>query len=187
MKKYKSKNHKTSIFTWLIIETILIFAVATISIALYDIYINIEVSDVDSYVAEKISKETIKNEDEDISEILENVSKSIVGISKITNNDEGIFSINSETTLSLGSGIIVSQDGLILTNEHVSGAKYSKCYVSIYGGGKEYQGTVVWADNDIDLSLIKIEKLGLTEATLGNSESIKARKHRICYRKPNRS
>jgi len=55
----------------------------------------------------------------------------LYGISKIETNDTSIFSINSEKTLSLGSGIIVSEEGYILTNEHVSGSKYSKCYITL--------------------------------------------------------
>lgn len=57
--------------------------------------------------------------------------KVLFGISKIEVNDTSIFSLGSEKTLSLGSGIVISEDGYILTNEHVSGAKYSKCYVTL--------------------------------------------------------
>ena len=97
----------------------------------------------------------------------------LFGISKIITNDTGIFSFNSEKTLHLGSGIVVSSEGYILTNQHVSGNKYSKCYVNIEGDEKEYQGTVVWADSDLDLAIIKIEKVGLSECTLGDSDKIK--------------
>jgi len=99
--------------------------------------------------------------------------KALFGISKITTNDTGIFSINSVKTLSLGSGMIVSDNGYILTNEHVSGERYSKCYITIEGDSKEYPGTVVWSDSDIDLSIIKIEKLGLIEAKLGDSDKLR--------------
>ena len=50
------------------------------------------------------------------------------GISKIENNDTSIFSINSEKTLSLGSGVIVSENGYILSNEHVTGSRYRLKY-----------------------------------------------------------
>lgn len=72
-----------------------------------------------------------------------------------------------------GSGIILTDNGYILSNEHVTGSKYSKCYISIAGENKEYQGTVVWSDSDIDLSIIKIEKLGLIPANLGDSDKIR--------------
>lgn len=173
MKNYKKKNKKTNILAWIIGEAIFIFIIATASIVLYDMYINIDVDQYESYSVEKTVKEVSTNNTENISQVLEEASKSVVGISKIVSNDTGIFSINSEKTLSLGSGIILSDNGYILTNEHVSGSKYSKCYISIAGEKEEYQGTVVWSDSDIDLSIIKIEKLGLIPANLGNSDKIR--------------
>lgn len=175
MKNYKKKEKKPHLLTWLIWEAVFIFIVATASIVLYDMYINVDVEEYKDYQIEKTSKSKEVNVENvsDISETLENVSRSVVGISKIVTNDTGIFSLNAEKTLSLGSGIIVTSDGYILTNEHVSGGKYSKCYVSIEGEEKEYQGSVIWADSDIDLSLIKIEKVGLEAANLGDSDKIK--------------
>lgn len=175
MKNYNKKGKKTHILTWLIGEAIFIFVVATSAIILYDMYINIDVEKYDTYTSEKVTKEvSISNKEEktDVSRMLENVSRSVVGISKIISNDTGIFSLNSEKSLSLGSGIIVSDNGYILTNEHVSGGKYSKCYVSIPETKEEYPGTVVWADSDIDLAIIKIERLGLQAVKLGNSDEI---------------
>ena len=74
--------------------------------------------------------------------------------------------------MSLGSGIIVTDDGYILTNEHVSGGKYSKCYVTLESGD-EYSGTVIWSDSDIDLSIVKVDKRKLIPATLGDSDNIR--------------
>lgn len=110
----------------------------------------------------------------------------LFGISKIVSNDTGIFSINSEKTRSLGSGIIISDNGYILTNEHVSGGKYSKCYVNIQDTKNEYPGTVVWADSDIDLSIVKIERLGLKPARLGDSDKIRIGNRSICNRESDR-
>lgn len=39
--------------------------------------------------------------------------------------------------------------------------------------GDEYVGRVIWSDSDIDLSIVKIEKMGLTPIILGNSDDIK--------------
>lgn len=174
---YKKKSKKPHILTWLIWEAVFIFIIATASIVLYDMYINIDATPKESYTAKKTVKEVNAEKEAGISEILENTCKSVVGISKIVTNDTGIFSINSEKTLSLGSGIIVTDNGYILTNEHVSGNKYSKCYVTIEGEKEEYQGTVVWADSDIDLSIIKIEKLGLTPGILGDSDKLRIGKN----------
>ena len=117
--KEKNKNH---LFIKLILELLIVFIIATMAIVLYDMYINIEIED-NSYNVEKVSKDINTKDAEDISIILENVAKSVVGISKIENLDSSIFNLNAEKKLSLGSGIIVASNGYILTNEHVSRRK----------------------------------------------------------------
>ncbi len=69
-----------------------------------------------------------------------------------------------------GSGIIISEDGYIVTNEHVvDGA--SEISV-ILNTGEEYKATLVGADEKSDLAVLKIDKNNLVPATLGNSENI---------------
>ena len=75
--KTKEKN-KTHILSRLFSQILLIFLVATMTIVLYDMYINIEVEENDIYVAEKLSKEITTVNTEDISQMLEKVSKSVV-------------------------------------------------------------------------------------------------------------
>lgn len=69
---------RTHTLTWFIGETLLIFTVATISIVLYDMYINIDVDKETKYETQKIAKEVNTEETEDISVTLENASKSVV-------------------------------------------------------------------------------------------------------------
>lgn len=78
MNSYKKKKNKTNIVMWLIGELIFIFIVATASIVLYDMYINIDVVEYDEYVAKKTVKEVNTENTSDISDTLENVSKSVV-------------------------------------------------------------------------------------------------------------
>ena len=69
-----------------------------------------------------------------------------------------------------GSGIIISDDGYIVTNEHVvSGATELSV---ITNTGEEYSAKLIGADNKSDLAVIKIEATGLIPATLGNSEEL---------------
>ncbi|MGX1548476.1 S1C family serine protease [Streptomyces adustus] len=72
---------------------------------------------------------------------------------------------------STGSGVIITSDGEIVTNNHViSGASTIKVSTS---DGKEYTAKVVGTDSKKDLALIKLENAsGLTVATLGNSDGI---------------
>ena len=79
MKSYKENNKKNNKLIDAIEELILIFVVATISIVLYDIYINTDTASQQSYETLKTAKEIeTENTGEDISEILENTSKSVV-------------------------------------------------------------------------------------------------------------
>lgn len=69
-----------------------------------------------------------------------------------------------------GSGVIISADGLILTNEHVvHGA--SEITVTLFDGRK-FKGTVKGADRLTDIALVKIDGRGLPAASLGDSDAI---------------
>jgi serine protease Do len=71
---------------------------------------------------------------------------------------------------SLGSGVIINQDGYILTNEHVvSGADELKVTLT---DGKEYKGKIVGQDHTSDLAVIKIEGRRFPNAPLGDSDSL---------------
>ncbi len=171
-KRGVNDNLKTVVITMSVL-----FFITIMGFYLFNVYINIDISKEDEktpYTVTKTSQTVseIKEEDKTITEVIEVVSKSVVGISKLKENGTSIFLQNGTTKLGLGTGLIVSSDGYILTNEHVSGSKYSNCYVTLENG-KEYQANVVWADSDLDLSIIKINVKGLSYATLGNSDEIK--------------
>lgn len=70
-----------------------------------------------------------------------------------------------------GSGIIISDDGYILTNNHVV-ENASQVNVSLHNK-EQYEATVVGTDPLTDLAVIKIEKNNLPEAYLGDSDKIK--------------
>jgi len=109
---------------------------------------------------------------EDIPEMLENATETVVGISKIKNVGSTIFLQNGTSDLGVGSGVIISENGYILTNWHVSGDKYSSCYVTLETGNT-YTGNVVWADSNLDLSIVKINMTGLKYIRLADSDNIK--------------
>lgn len=81
-----------------------------------------------------------------------------------------------------GSGVILSEDGYILTNNHViSSADSSSFYqvsdaksikVKIYGDDTEYSAEIIGTDSQTDLAVLKIDKTGLTAAELGDSSSV---------------
>lgn len=129
-------------------------------------------------------------------EVAEKVGKSVVAISGLFKEKAKAFSFgspfgNSEVSLSerffeeffgsfpenehrrmgLGSGLIISEDGHILTNEHVIfGANQIKVTLS---DGRQFKAEIKGADRRSDLAVIKIESEGLTPAKLSDSDKLK--------------
>ena len=170
--KKKNKIKKT------IIIFIIIICICLISIYLVNTYAKIDISS-SNYQTERVistvNEQTVEKAEENsqkVADILENTMKSVVGISKLKDAGNSIFSNNSETSLGLGTGIIVSENGYILSNEHVTGGKFSTCYITLENN-KKYDGKVVWCDTDLDLSITKIEANNLTAAQLGDSSKIR--------------
>lgn len=118
--------------------------------------------------------ENVEQESKTIADVLEKVSQSVVGISRIKSHSNSIFSsTGSYNELGLGTGIIVSNNGYILSNCHVTGEELSTCYVTLENG-YTYEGSVVWCDVDLDLSITKIDATNLPYATIGDSSNIKS-------------
>ena len=174
MYEYRRRESKVK---RIFVTVLLMLIVAAVSIFIYDMYVDIDVYSSEqpnqnsgatrnSYTQKEIDSQ------EEITQILEDTIKCVVGISKIKNTGNSIFLNNSTETLGLGTGMIVSENGYILTNWHVAGDKYSKCYITLENGKIE-NGSVVWADKDLDLAIIKINGTGLNCITLGNSDIIK--------------
>ncbi len=70
-----------------------------------------------------------------------------------------------------GSGIVISQDGYILTCAHVvSGATSVK--VQLNGSDQSYDATVVGVDSTSDIAVLKIDATGLTPAVIGDSDKL---------------
>ncbi len=111
---------------------------------------------------------------------------SIVGI-QIEYNVTSMFSIfggnQTSTATASGSGIIISDDGYILTNNHVVSSSESEAYyqvseatkitVSLFNDDKQYEAKIVGTDEETDLAVIKIDASGLTKAEFADSDSIK--------------
>ena len=154
----------------------IIVLTSILSIICYKIYEGIEINTYETQGEE--AEKTIKSVEDkkelgkEIAEIIEKVTSSVVGISRIKNKGGTIFLKDGTTQLGLGTGIIVSENGYILSNAHVTGEKYSNCYVTLENG-RNYTANVVWSDSNLDLSISKISVKNLPYANLGDSENIK--------------
>ena len=96
------------------------------------------------------------------------VRPSIVGI-EVEYSVNSIFYRNKSTATAAGSGIIISEDGYILTNNHIVNSsstsyyyelgKANKVTVTLYNDSTKYDATIVGTDSQTDLAVIKIEKM----------------------------
>lgn len=93
---------------------------------------------------------------------------------------------STSTAKASGSGIIISEDGYILTNNHVvdtssSNSSYSyyelskatSVKVKLYGNDKTYDAKIIGQDSKTDLAVLKIEATGLTAAEFADSSQVK--------------
>lgn len=98
------------------------------------------------------------------------VSDSIVYIGVYVNYN------GTETLYTRGSGIIISTNGYIITNNHVveDGTKFSVQVNDDAHGGepKTYDAKLIGTDSDTDLAVLKIEAENLTAAVLGDSDKL---------------
>lgn len=115
-------------------------------------------------------------------EISKKVGPSVVGV---TSKIEGVMSIFGTAAVSegSGSGIIISSDGYIVTNNHViDGATSVKVTLNT---GLEYEAKIIGADAKTDLAVIKIQpKETLTVAELGDSSALEVGERAIAIGNP---
>lgn len=173
MKKKKNNTSKN------IVIILFIMLISLIICNLYIMYQNIDITNESAYQATRTSLSTDYSQTVDnttrnnatVADMLENLTESVVGISKLTSTGGSILNNVSSEELGLGTGIIVSDNGYILSNSHVTGDKYSTCYVTI--NEKTYKGIVVWSDSNLDLSITKVKANNLKYVTFGDSSKLR--------------
>ncbi len=119
------------------------------------------------------------SDDELIPSVIESVSPSVVGIigrgktASYYGSQEGIMS---------GSGVIIKTGGEILTNAHV--VKNMNTILVVMNDGKGYEAQLKYIDEDTDLAIVKIKKIGLPVVKFANSEDIVVGKQVIAIGTP---
>lgn len=100
--------------------------------------------------------------------IYEKLAPSVVGV-VVYDADAEIIS----DPVSQGSGIIIDDQGYIITNSHVVNNSKKNNIKIVTNTNEEFQGKVVGYDTRTDIAVIKCDKSGLSCATLGDSDQVK--------------
>jgi len=103
-----------------------------------------------------------------IIDLAKNVSPSVVSITSSANAVD--FFGQDQTETGAGTGMIVSSDGLILTNKHVVAGATSLTVIT--ADSKQYTGTIVAQDPTNDIAFVKVNAHGLKAAVLGDSSVV---------------
>lgn len=95
---------------------------------------------------------------------------SIVGIDVEIHQNASYYYGEGSTSTGSGSGVILTEDGYIVTNNHViEGATAIKVYLQ---DGTSYEAELIGTDDRLDLAVIKVDAKNLVPATLGNSDDL---------------
>lgn len=105
-------------------------------------------------------------------EVAAKAAPSVVEIlTSTTTTSYGMFG-GTYTSQAAGSGVIISSDGYIITNNHVV-EDADAIQITLYDG-TVYEATLVGTDSTSDIAVLKVDANGLTAATLGDSSTIQA-------------
>jgi S1-C subfamily serine protease len=118
---------------------------------------------------QKSDQEILAAFDDAVSEVAVRVKPSVVNI-QVTVQQQDAFG-NLQNGEGVGSGIIFSTDGYIITNNHVAGDA-TDLKVTL-NNGTEYPAKLVGADANTDIAVIKIDAKNLVPAIFTSIESIK--------------
>jgi serine protease Do len=86
--------------------------------------------------------------------------------------DDDAFGTRDRRSLSLGSGVVISPDGYVITNNHVVGENMREITVAL-PNKKEIKGKVIGTDPATDIALLKINVSGLPVVPWGDSAQLK--------------
>lgn len=122
---------------------------------------------------------TASPETADLADVVAAVRDSVVTITSEGFSTRGLTQIPST---GVGSGIVLTVDGFILTNRHV--VEDSQALIVELADGSQHDATVVALSDDHDLALVKIDATGLSPAVIGNSATLQVGQTAIAIGSP---
>lgn len=139
---------------------------------------NVSINKSNSKVSVNLAATPDNGDEMTAAEVYAKVNKSIVGIRIYSNKSEG----------GQASGIILSEDGYIVTNDHIYSEVPNAKFRIYTHDGKEYDAKYVAGDQISDLAVLKIDKSGeFTPAQFGDSEKLFYGQNVVAIGRPNDS
>ncbi|MBU3935138.1 trypsin-like peptidase domain-containing protein [Patescibacteria group bacterium] len=121
---------------------------------------------------EKIETNKIVDEESVVIDVVEKATPGVVTVSISKTQFFGFESREEKIEQDIGTGFVIDQNGLIVTNKHVVGDRGAK-YRVIVGIDEMIEVTDIYRDPVTDLAILKVDKSGLTALSLGDSDKIK--------------
>ncbi|MBI4039987.1 trypsin-like peptidase domain-containing protein [Candidatus Daviesbacteria bacterium] len=117
--------------------------------------------------------QTILNEESDVINVVKKTSKSVVaiGATKQVLNPFDPFAAPKNQSSTIGTGFIVSDKGIIVTNKHVV-SDPNATYSVITSDGKKYEIRKIYRDPILDLAVVQIDSSDLSALELGDSSKL---------------
>ncbi len=135
-------------------------------------FIAVGLDDGNSSVSSQVGEQVVLQESELISSIAEKVGPSVVSIN-IASTELGFFGTAVESE-GAGTGIIISEDGFVVTNRHVLPESITSVSVVLSDGTVYDDVSVIGRDPFTDIAYLKINNVGgLTPAELGSSKDVR--------------
>ena len=161
---------------WKSIGLVFVTIILTVVFMQYvpDLFANNKSNDVQRLSEERKIEEqpSSDNNTKSTVDIVESNMKSVVGVSVLQPDSKSLFDVNVAQKWGLGTGIVLSENGYILTNQHLAKNKNSRVTVTLENGST-VQGKTIWVEKNLDLAIIKIESKDLISANLGDSTDLK--------------
>jgi serine protease Do len=120
-------------------------------------------------------------QNEDITAVVANAKPAVVTITVTGTSTQGLSPFQVPTT-GVGSGVVLTSNGYILTNRHVVAAGTS--FTVTFSDGRELPATVVKISDTTDLALIKVDATGLVAATIGDTSNLRVGQTAIAIGSP---
>lgn len=105
-------------------------------------------------------------------DMLETALESVVGISSAANGPIERDRSGTAEEWYMGSGVLVTEDGYIITNQHVVGARPQRILVTLFDGTTT-DGKTVWSDPSLDLAVVKIEGGNFKTSPMGDAKKLR--------------